>query len=42
MVVARLIASFALGFLYARIVITEKLAPVGQLMAGLLLGEPGR
>ena len=42
MVVAQLIAPFVLGFLYTWIVITEKLAPVEQLMAGLLLGEFGR
>ena len=42
MVGARLIAPFFLGFLYARIVTTEKLAPVEQLMGGLLLDESGR
>ena len=42
MVVARLIAPFFLGFLYARIVITEKLAPAEHLVAGLFLVEAGR
>jgi len=42
MVVARLIAPFFLVFVYARIVITEKLAPFERLMAGLFLDEAGR
>jgi hypothetical protein len=42
MLLARLIAPFVLGFLYARIVIAEKLAPVEHLMAGLFLDEAGR
>ena len=42
MVVARLIALFVLVFLYARIVITEKLAAIEHLMAGLFLNGAGR
>ena len=41
MVVARLIVPFVLGLLYARIVITETLAPVEHLMAGFFLDEAG-
>ena len=42
MVMAGLIAPFVLKFLYARIAINEKLAPVEHLMAGLFLDEAGR
>ena len=42
MVVAGLIAPFVLDFLYARIAINEKLAPVEHLIAGLFLDEAGR
>jgi hypothetical protein len=41
-IVAQSIAPFVLGFLYAPIVITEKLASVEDPMAGLFLGEAGR
>jgi hypothetical protein len=42
MVMAQSTEPFVVGFLHTRIGITERLAPVEQLMAGLLLGEVGR
>ena len=42
MVMAQSTELLVVGFLHTRIGITERLAPVEQLMAGLLLGEVGR